>query len=111
MSLIDAVWFNHIFEGRFEQAEDLVRMKLFVLVIGHCFGCIAHSLAHFRRKVQAKLCLQYIAYAALSGLAVDTDNICVVVSPTSVGSIGRYGTVQCSRSPFSLQCIPFAMAS
>ena len=80
MNLIDAVWFNHIFEGRFEQTEDLVRMKLFVLVIGHCFGCIAHSLAHFRRKVQAKLCLQYIAYTALSGLAVDTDNICVVVS-------------------------------
>ena len=80
MNLIDAVRLNHVLESRFEQTEDFIRMKLFVLVIGYCFRCIAHSLTHFRRKVQAEFCLQNISYAAFSGLAVDTDNICIIVS-------------------------------
>ena len=80
MNLIDAVRLNHIFESRFEQAEDLIRMKLFMFVIRYCFCRIAHSFTHFRRKIQAEFRLQNISYTTFSRLAVDADDICIVVS-------------------------------
>ena len=63
-------------------------MKLFVKVIGNTFGCVAHCLTHFRRKVQAVFGLQDVAYAAFTGLAVDTDNVCIVVA-ANIGRVDR----------------------
>ena len=80
MYFIDAVWFCNIFKGLFEQIENFVRMKLFMLVIRNSFCGISHCLTHFRRKVKTEFGLKDISYAAFTGLAVDADNICVIIS-------------------------------
>ncbi len=80
MNFVDAVRLYHVLESFLKQVKNLIRVKLFVKVIGNTFGCVAHCLTHFRRKVQAVFGLQDVAYASFTGLAVDTDNVCVIVT-------------------------------
>ena len=88
MNFIDTVWFHNIFKCRFEQVEDLIRMKFFMAVIGNSFCCISHSFAHFWRQVQTIFCLKNISDSTLTRLAVDTDNISIVVS-SDIGRVDR----------------------
>ena len=77
---MNTIWLNYIFIGSLKQSEDFIRMKLFMQMIRYSFGCITHSLPHFRWKIQTILGFQDIAYAAFSGLAVNTDNICIIIT-------------------------------
>ena len=70
----------HLLEFLLEELEDLLGHQLLVLVIGLVLGRVAHGLAHLRRQVEAEVVLQNVADAALSGLAVDTDHVRVVVA-------------------------------
>ena len=44
-------------------------------LIGNILNSIANFLTHIFRKTQTKVSAQYIAYAALSRLTVNTNNI------------------------------------
>src|SRR5699024_522239 len=46
----------------------------------YSLGGITHGFSHLGRQVQTVLGLQDISHTALAGLAVDTDNICVIIS-------------------------------
>ena len=59
--------------------------QLFMLHVGNALCRVAHCLAHLLRQLQSVMLLQNIAYAAFSGLAVDSDDIGIrSVRPTSV---------------------------
>ena len=60
-------------------------MKLFMKVIRNTLGCVTHCLTHFGRKVQTVFCFQNVAYAAFARLAVDTDNICIIITSNICG--------------------------
>ena len=79
-----------------EDLEDLGRFELFVHMVGNVLGGVAHSLAHLGRQIQAEILLQNIADAALSGLTVDTDNVCLVLSSDILWIQRKIG-----NSPFS----------
>ena len=51
-----------------------------MFMIRYCFCCISHCFTHFRWKIQAEFCLKDISDTALTGLTVNTDYICVIVS-------------------------------
>ena len=61
MNLIDAVRTDNIFECRFKQTENLIRMKFLVTVVRYCLCCISNSFARLRRQVQTIFCLQDIS--------------------------------------------------
>ena len=46
-----------------------------MFLVGNSFYSITYLLLHFFRQGQAKILLQDIGYAALSGLAVNADHI------------------------------------
>ena len=71
MYAVDAVRLHDVFKFLLEQLEDLLRKEFFMGMVGDGLGRIAHGLAHLSRQVQAEFCLQDIAHAAFSGLAVD----------------------------------------
>ena len=75
-----AVRFLYILECSLEQFENLFRHQFFVCMIGNRFCCIAHSLSHLWRQIQTILCLQNISYSTLTGLAIDTDHIRIIIS-------------------------------
>ena len=64
----------------FKDIQNLIRLQFLVLVVGNILAQIAEVLAHFRRQVIAVRLLQQITDAALAGLGVDADNVCVVRS-------------------------------
>ena len=111
VNAVDVVRCRYVLEGIFKEFKDLIRTQLFMQMIGNGFCGIAHSLAHLRRQIQTVFRLQNIADTALSRLAVDADDVCIVVSSDIGRSIGRYGTVQVSGAFSSIQCMPFAIAS
>ena len=82
---INAVRLSHILKSLFEQIKDFIWMKLFMKVIRNTLGCVTHCLTHFWRKVQTVFCFQNVAYAAFSRLAVDTDNICIIITSNICG--------------------------
>ena len=51
-------------------------MKFFMFMVRNCFCGISHCLTHLRRQVKTEFGLKDISDTTLTGLAVDTDNIC-----------------------------------
>ena len=88
MNAVDVVRCRYVLEGIFKEFKDFIRTQLFMQMIGNGFCGIAHSLAHLRRQIQAVFRLQNIADTALSRLAVDADDVCIVVS-SDIGRIDR----------------------
>ena len=64
----------------FEDVQYLLRLKLFVSVVGNIFDSIAHFLAHLRWNPDAVGLIQKDSDAALSRLAVDTVYVCLVLA-------------------------------
>ena len=74
------IWYRNILKFIFEQCKDFFGHQLLMLFVGYSFCSISHSLPHLCRQIQSIILLEDIAYAALSGLAVNTDNICLIMS-------------------------------
>ena len=103
---LDLVRLGDVLEGILENLEDFFRLQFLVQLVGYAFCRIAHRLAHLLRKLQSIVLLQNIADAALSGLAVDPDDI-RIVGATDIGRVDRQVSHLCSSRYF----IPFAIAS
>ena len=63
-----------------EDLVDLIRHEFLVLVVGNAFDTVTEVLAHLLRHVDAVFLLHDEADAALAGLAVDADDVAVVLA-------------------------------
>ena len=68
------------FKFLLEDLKDFRRFEFLMHMIGNILGRIAHCLTHLGRQIQTKVLLQNITDTALTGLAVDPDHICLVLS-------------------------------
>ena len=78
MYFLDLIGLRNVFKFILKELEDLFRYKFFMQRIGCTFCHISHSLAHLLRKLQTVMLLQNVTYATFSGLAVDSDHVCIV---------------------------------
>ncbi len=58
-----------------EDLVDSLRRKFAVCLIRNLLHCVAHFLSHLLRQHNGVVLPQHICYAALSGLAVDADDV------------------------------------
>ena len=101
----DAAGINIIF---LEDRIDLLGKQFLMTSVGNTLYQVADFFLHGCRQRETKLLLQYECYAALTGYAVDTDNIGFVLSSHICGIDGQVRNIPALAGPaFLLPCHTF----
>ena len=85
MNICDLERGVYVHELTAEDIVNVIRRQLAVLLVGNVLYRIAHNLAELCRQRNTVLLFKEEADTALAALAVDTDNVAVVLSADILG--------------------------